>query len=1062
MESNSEITNFKERVYELELQLATEKKKYELVLEYTNCGLWEFDIENKRMIQTKKLDGKWSQSDLVLDNFRETILEWNLVHPEDVPIFHAYCDSMENGEPSYEYELRAITDDDKYVWLRYIGKTVYNQDGKPFKSIGKTLDITKEKRDMDYLIRKASLDSLTHLYNKEASKTAILERLRRETEDGGLLIIVDIDDFKKVNDTWGHMAGDALLEQFAAALVGACSVNDVIGRVGGDEFIIYSSVMSKNAEVSMNHLMNRCRNITLKNGEPMNFSMGIARYPQDAVTYEGLYQNADIALYKAKRNGKAQCAFYKKTLQENIRYGETYKKRNSEDKQNKKVPMNHMEKALFEYSFSALRSSENILDAMYQIFSEIGLYLDVERVYLITYDQDKEKASILKGWEKNGQIMAGEVGYDITEFWRKMEFFFLLHDYFCYNGIASVELSEAGQRYFNENDIKSVIEFPIHDEKQLVGIMHFEDCKTNRTWTEGEVETLSSITSMLSGYLIRARLRDELNEEAKYTGSAMDSQKQAYYAIDKENYEIKYLSRYTREKYPEAKIGKCCYKVIAGKSSPCQECPMRGITEEQKQYATEVYNSEQDSWSTISANEIKGEDGKTQYLLCWTDITTFLNRVKSIDQLTGVYSYDKFSAELAKRIQNDARGCAVVFAGIHRFAELNSIFGYAYGDEILQFSANRLSGMLKPEEMICRIKGDDFILLLEESDAQKLERRVNNIFIQLTTLIKERFEGVNINFAVGVYALEKGDCFVGNILDRANTARKLAAEHCVGKTVIEHYTALIAQQEDTEKQMRVKMERGLKNNEFYVVYQPKVKVETGEIVGAEALLRWENAEGELVSTGDFIAAAERNGFIEVLDKFVYESVFAFMQRWEQKYGNLPNIAVNVSRQHLLDETFANYMYMLSEQYQIPRNKVELEITETLFFVNEDFMLRVIQELRDLGFGISVDDFGTGYSTLSMIQRLPIDILKIDGSFFYRNKMDKKNKSIISTIIHLAKELDYTIVCEGVETEEQMEYIKEKECDLVQGYYCYKPVSAEEFEMLRDKQSKETEGNDKNE
>lgn len=1064
MDNKKELEECREKINKLELELLTERKKYELVLEYSDCGLWEYVIADKKLVQSKKLNGKYQFQNLIIENFRETVLGWGNVHPDDVGVFNAYCDSMDHGDAAYEYDLRAMTDDDYYIWLRYIGKTVYDQEGKPYKSIGKTLNVTKEKRDIDFLIRKASLDSLTHLLNREMTQSSIqgfLQSKKKTGEEGacGALLVLDIDDFKDVNDTWGHLYGDNILERFANILLGSCSTNHIIGRIGGDEFMIFCPQEKNRNKISaiVQRLLMREESIELKNGENLHMSVGIAIFPEDAETFDELYEKADMALYHAKRNGKAQFVFYDRAINEIQNVAEVSRsvdaKRKRMQGEHAVTTMSQMEKLLFEYSFAVMRSNSDFAEAMRLIFSEIGLYFNVERIYLVTYNQEDEQANVLHGWDKDdNKLEPSQVSYDLTKFWNRIKGYFLLHDCFIYVEDGEGQISPEGKLHMTSSGARALIELPIYDDKELIGIMHFEDDKEKRHWTKTEIDALSGITSMLSTYMLRNKFKDELREEIKYTGSAMDSQKLAYYVIDRENYQIQYLSRYTREKFPGAKLNRICYEVIGERKSPCTDCPICGIMEDRTQYATEVYKSEQDTWYTVSASRVSTEEEhqKEQYLMCWTDVTTFLDRVKSTDQLTGIYSYDKFSAELLRKLHNQDNGYAVVFSGIHNFTDINKRFGYVTGDRVLQLFANVCKNQLTECEMICRMKGDDFIFLLEYNALTALEERIETLINQLSETMKAQYEDIPLYFGFGLYEVNTTDFFVGSILDKANTARKIALERCNNRNVLSVYTKEMKGQEASEKRLFAKMRNALKNQEFRVVYQPKVDVATDEIVGAEALLRWTTPSGEEIPTGEFIAAAERSGFIEELDKFVYNTVFAYMQNWEKNYGKMPTIAVNVSRHHLMDESFPAYMYHLSQMYKIPRHKIELEITETLFFMNEDFMLQMIQKLRDYGFGISMDDFGTGYSTLSMIQRLPIDVLKIDGSFFYRNEMNEKNKSIISTIIHLAKALDYTIVCEGVETEEQMNYIKEKKCDLVQGFYCYKPISAEKFKELHQK------------
>ncbi len=308
----------KARIARLEMELEEERKKYDIVREYTNCALWEYEIASKRLVLSRKLDGKYSKTNMEIEDYQKTMHGWNLVHPDDWGIFDAYCESMDRGEEHFQYDIRQVTDESMFVWLRYVGETVFDRQHRPVKVVGKTLDVSQEKRSNEELRQMAQRDSLTGLYNKEMTKQLISQYMenfqRGEAEDGGIFFIVDVDDFKNVNDTWGHLYGDFVLKQVANILTVSSSHGDIVGRIGGDEFCLFAKMRSSREEAQeiAQRIHFKAQNTQMKEDMELKLSIGIARFPGDADVYEELYRKADLALYASKRSGKNNFHFYEK------------------------------------------------------------------------------------------------------------------------------------------------------------------------------------------------------------------------------------------------------------------------------------------------------------------------------------------------------------------------------------------------------------------------------------------------------------------------------------------------------------------------------------------------------------------------------------------------------------------------------------------------------------------------------------------------------------------------------------------------------------------------------
>ena len=593
----------------------------------------------------------------------------------------------------------------------------------------------------------------------------------------------------------------------------------------------------------------------------------------------------------------------------------------------------------------------------------------------------------------------------------------------------------------------TAVQFPVMDGDKMTGALTFESWN-EKTWTQVEISTLASITKMISSYLLAIQTKSELEVEYIVGKKAMDVQKLIYYVVDKNSHELSYMSRFARGVLPEAGYGQKCYEALKGRKSPCMECPIQDCKAENDFTNTvEVYNGEEDSWYTVTASKMNGSSDDDKYLLCQSDVTAFLDRVRGEDQLTGVMSYERFRMDAIKVIRRSRDGYMLVFVGIQDFARINDEYGYEVGDQVLKAYADLMKRNMVDNELLCRVKGDDFAVLLKERPSSNIKDRLQEYSAILTERFRERFPDIAINCFGGVYFIYDSLEHISRCLDKAMKARKVVLKNFYETGGIYTYSKDFELQEKEKEEMNRAMKESLEKGFFKVYFQPKVDTFTGEIIGAEALVRLVDKNNRLVSPGKFIPLAEENGMIVEIDKFVYDRTFELMSKWIKAGKQVPLVSVNLSRLHLLDDNLPEMIKSMSDKYGLKPEQIELEITESVFFEDTERLVKIIKRIKDLGFIISMDDFGAGFSTLSLMKTLPIDIIKLDGSFFLKNELDTKNKAVISAIMQLSKNLQFETVSEGVETKEQVEFIKEQGGRCVQGFYFYKPMPAEEFEML---------------
>lgn len=417
------------------------------------------------------------------------------------------------------------------------------------------------------------------------------------------------------------------------------------------------------------------------------------------------------------------------------------------------------------------------------------------------------------------------------------------------------------------------------------------------------------------------------------------------------------------------------------------------------------------------------------------------------DELTGAYAIERFYAEGQEIIdRNQGAKLAVVYIDFENFKYINDVFGYEYGDRVLKEYARTLADSLKENELLSRSMADQFLVLRCYKDKQEmleLQMKIDREFMRREVLPDKHVMAIACGICCIEDTIEQLD--IRGFVNRANYAQKTIKN--VPGSNYAFYNESIREQMFREIHIADRMGSALAAGEFIVYFQPKVSPHTGEIEAAEALVRWKTSEGKMIMPGEFIPVFEKEHLIGRLDQYVFEEVCRFMQDRYREGARVVPVSVNVSKIRFYTADFVKNYAAIKERYQIPDGMLEIEFTETVACESQDYMLEIIKELHDNGFQCSMDDFGTGYSSLGMLKDLEIDVLKLDALFFRGNPDSKKEQLIVKGILGIIKELDIKSVAEGIETKKQLEFLKECGCDLIQGYYYYKPMPAEEFRKL---------------
>lgn len=421
------------------------------------------------------------------------------------------------------------------------------------------------------------------------------------------------------------------------------------------------------------------------------------------------------------------------------------------------------------------------------------------------------------------------------------------------------------------------------------------------------------------------------------------------------------------------------------------------------------------------------------------------------DPLTGAYNFETFKKKAQKLLTQTTKKYSLVYVDFADFKYINDVFGYKYGDEILINYAAIISKELRAGEVLGRVSADNFVILRYYNEKNDIMVRQHQVDIKITEFMHDMYSGQAVSVQCGICYLEDlaEDLQIEGILDRANYARKTVKTGLNRKYAV--YDESIRKQLRYEKSIENRMLKSLENEEFLVYFQPKVDLQTGMATQAEALVRWQTDEGLIIPPDKFIPIFEKKYLISSLDQYVFKKVCAFIRRRLDAGLPVNTISVNVSRLQFYNSDFVKIYEDIKNKFRIPDHLLEIEITESIAFDNVTFLEKTVSELKSKGFLISIDDFGTGFSSLSLLKNIPIDVLKIDQSFFRESIHKEKDKIVIKGIIDLVNKLSIRTVAEGIETAEQVAFLKSVNCNMIQGYFFYRPLPEDKFEEILKKE-----------
>jgi len=444
----------------------------------------------------------------------------------------------------------------------------------------------------------------------------------------------------------------------------------------------------------------------------------------------------------------------------------------------------------------------------------------------------------------------------------------------------------------------------------------------------------------------------------------------------------------------------------------------------------------------------------SSYLLkmkAYEDASDTVERLTGYDGVTGLLMYEKFLSLSGEYIESAPHGkYAMVYMDFSNFKYVNETYGYETGDKILRNLAEEAEHYVGSYIYGSRVFSDNIVVFCQIGDIS--DEELLRVFEKISKNFSDRMQ---MEYIDSKLLLDVGICTfeicgkpipLKNIISNANLARKRTKLPDSPRCII--YDDEMGNELKNEMAYASDMENAFHNHEFVVYLQPKVNLQTNSIDGAEALIRWKKKDGRLIFPNDFIPVFEKNKSITLLDYYVYDEVCKYIRGRIDSGKKVVRISINVSRVHLYSsEELISYVRSLLQKYRIPPELLEFELTETVFSEKMEDTVHLMSKLRELGVLISMDDFGSGYSSLNALTKLPLDVLKLDKEFLDDFENDPEEKIIIPSVIDMAKKLKLTVVCEGVETKEQVAFLRDVGCDYAQGYFYSKPIPQDQFDQL---------------
>ena len=912
----------------MENEIMLVNERYHMLEEVSDDIVLDYDVK-KQQFEIPECYLKFAEDKSVKYAGAEEL--YGAIYPDDRERFQKMFETALQREMkgTAEYRLRqGGKESGKYAYFRTYYQSIADYDGKISHIIGRSYDISTERAVREKLLREVQLDPLTRIYNKTASREMVDAFLEKATQGMHVLYVIDIDDFKTINDTFGHTVGDMVISDIAALIREQFTEEAIVGRVGGDEFIVFMKDTSvKEAEKKAEQMCRNVRKTLSGDGAVIHVTMsvGMAVTGKDGYDYNTLFERADHAMYHIKKNGKNHYGFAGENEE-----GDCEGKNRAEENENRRNLV--ADKEFLNTAFSLLSHARDINGSLNVLLEQMGRKFQMNMVSVFEYAPDGKNMLLTNCWSDMGQIYEKNM-LPIT--WPKL---------------MQAEVGEFVQ--------------------------------TTPKWQE--------------------RRKKEWKE---WSGNAIPIQSIAAVKFE----------------YSNGKTG--CIDV--------------GSVEPDKQWHAEEIGTICELGRVVAVFVTLREKIQADQQA--------IHKLKNRDKLTGLYNLDAFRTKLVQLLEAEENPqentYALTMVDVNNFSYVNENFGAEMGDSILK----EFSQLLERKKVMaaCRMYSDYFLVLSKGKSQSEIRRRIKEGNEEFEAKLQERYPAGGMKLSAGICFLSEKSSF-DTILESANLARKYAKEHNITSGVV--YMEKMRQTRDEQVLIATRFYAAIQRGEFEMFLQPKFRLKENTIYGAEALARWHFGENCYLQPDRFVPALELMGYIKDLDFFIFEQLLKYMTKWKESGKSLFTISTNFSRKHFENggEAFLQRIHETMAKYDIDPSYIEVEVTESVMTEKLGDLKRCMIELAQMGFRIAIDDFGTGYSSLSVLYEIPANVVKIDKSFTDKVMVDNRGEFVsqMGKFIRAAKE---EIVVEGIETEEQRQFLESHGFEYGQGYLFDRPIPADEFE-----------------
>lgn len=610
------------RTRRAEEELRRTLERHRIILEQTNDVIFEWDIATDRM----EWSGNWKEKfgyEAITERFSTRTASASHAHPKDLPGLLGAIEKVAGGVPYVECELRLADAGGSYRWCRARVTTQFDDLGRAVKAVGVLTDVDEERRATQALKERADKDELTGVYNRRAGRRRI-ERLLAQRESCGALLVLDIDDFKQINDTYGHMFGDAVLQNIAAELRSLFRSGDVVSRIGGDEFLIYMAGAAQPELITarLEKLLGVFRSMFLEGAQncSISCSVGAALYPEHGQDYDALFQRSDQALYAAKAKGKDRYALYEPAAMEGTPMVSGTRAAGTRiESEAEPAPSGG---DLVSEAFHLLSGNPDLDVAVNAILALVGNRFGASRAYIFEDDPGQQSTSNTYEWCAPGvEPQQGQMQhYPYKKLGGREEFLRNFNEqgvFYC-PGVAHV--GPRLQEILRSQGIRSMLQCAIRDEGGFKGFVGFDDCIAPRMWVKEQIEALAFVAKLVSVSLLKKRAEEQALATARELRGVLDHQDAWVYVVEPASLRLEYLNEKVRTLAPGAEPGMLCHQALLGRDDPCESCPARsGLPAGGR---AELWNPQQKVWAAASYRPIRWS-GRPCWLLTCQDITPY-------------------------------------------------------------------------------------------------------------------------------------------------------------------------------------------------------------------------------------------------------------------------------------------------------------------------------------------------------------------------------------------------------------------------------------------------------